>query len=226
MKHEPKKHFDVSKPRRHGADPTSKPVIVGHHPMMPDPMIRETRDKAPKPITVFSDGEELPHPVVTKAEKPEEEPPKPDTKPELSTVAAPNPASPTVTPSLPQEHPQTTPILEHKPGAVFAPANSSPDTASSPVTEKPTAQTTPAVAHQPHQAAKAPTPPTPTEPPVGQELRIPAGHGIVRHKPKVWVWIVVAIIILLWIYAAVDALTDTNLPYEFFTNPASQTESL
>lgn len=33
--------FDVSKPSKVSPSPTSKPVIVGHHPIMNDPMVRE-----------------------------------------------------------------------------------------------------------------------------------------------------------------------------------------
>src|SRR3954465_4952486 len=34
------KVFDVSRPSQTGPDATSKPIIVGHHPMMSDPMVR------------------------------------------------------------------------------------------------------------------------------------------------------------------------------------------
>jgi hypothetical protein len=184
--------------------------------MMPDPMIREERGKAPRPITVFSDGEELPRPAVAEAEKPAEEPPKPETPPKKPDAPA---LTPAITPSLPEDHPPKPSMLEHKPGAVFSPANS-------PTVGNPEALRNAAAVNQTRQVAKAPTPPVQPEPPTGQELRIPAGHGIVHHKPRTWVWVVAAIIILVWTYAAVDALTDVKLPYELFTEPASQTETL
>jgi hypothetical protein len=41
------KVFDVSKPHKITPDATSKPVIVGHHPEIPDPMVREHAPKKP-----------------------------------------------------------------------------------------------------------------------------------------------------------------------------------
>ena len=35
---------------------------------------------------------------------------------------------------------------------------------------------------------------------------------------EVWVWVLITVIVLIWIYAAVDALTEVKLPYEFFQN--------
>ncbi|MBI2588894.1 hypothetical protein HYW35_01645 [Candidatus Saccharibacteria bacterium] len=40
--------FDVSKPNKVGASPNSRPVIIGHHPTMPDPMFRKFRSAAAK----------------------------------------------------------------------------------------------------------------------------------------------------------------------------------
>ncbi len=206
MKHEDKKHFDISKPRQHGPDPTSKPIIVGHHPMMPDPMIREEREKAAKPINVTSADE--PEPVdVTPAEKPAAEPdqpePKPDKIPDLADISAPHEASPALTPS-PELKPepetlQPTAVAESTPGAVFSPAE-------------------PVAAIHPPSPPVTPTQPTQPEPPAGEQLHIPAGHAVVHHKPRIWVWTVVVLIVLVWAYAAVDALTDTKLPIEFFKN--------
>lgn len=206
MKHEDKKHFDISKPRRQVPDPTSKPIIVGHHPMMPDPMIREEREKAAKPINVTSaDGPESLN--VTQAEKPADEPVKPESKPDkipdLADISAPHEARPALTPSAelkPEpEAPQPAAVSESTPGAVFSPAG-------------------PVAATNPPSLPVTPTPPTPPEPPAGEELHIPAGHAIVHHKPRIWVWVIVVLIVLVWAYAAVDALTDVKLPVEFFEN--------
>ena len=44
--------FDVSKPNRNAPDPTSRPIIVGHQPMMSDPMVRgEPATTQPPPPT-------------------------------------------------------------------------------------------------------------------------------------------------------------------------------
>ena len=208
MKHEDKKHFDVSKPRRHGPDPTSKPIIVGHHPMMPDPMIKEERKKAAKPIKVISEGDEP-------------EPAKPVNLPGLADKSAPHETSPALAPSaqpIPQPKPpapDSTTI--HSPGAVFPPSELPPESSARPpeqeLPESPAAPVTP----QPSSPETKPAE-QPPELPAGQELHIPAGHTDVNHKPRIWVWVIAALIILVWIYAAVDALTDTKLPFEFFQN--------
>ncbi len=36
--------FDVSKPNRSAPNPTSRPIIVGHQPMMSDPMVKDDKD--------------------------------------------------------------------------------------------------------------------------------------------------------------------------------------
>ena len=225
MKHEPKKHFDVSKPRRHGPDPTSKPIIVGHHPTMPDPMIREERNKTAKPIKVILDGEK-PEPVVEE----------PTPKPELKDISATQETSPALTPSPPPpevpESPVSPPAPEPQPFTAASPADSTPE--SVPVDSAPTPESIPSVTptaepatHQSHpEVDKSPEPATPSEPPPGQELHIPAGHTAVHHKPRIWVWTLFLIIILIWAYAAVDALTDIKLPYEFFESQQDQLDDI
>ncbi|HEY5550143.1 MAG TPA: hypothetical protein VIK37_03035 [Candidatus Saccharimonadales bacterium] len=230
MKHEDKKHFDISKPRRHGPDPTSKPIIVGHHPMMPDPMIREERQKATKPINVASDGETPESVQVRQDEKTPEEPAKPDNLPNLSDISAPHEVSPALTPSaepIPElvkpQAPTVTP--EHAPGAVFPPSSPTPENSAAPaetrMPEAPPSTATMPAARPLQPVVKTPEPPIPPEPPTGQELHIPAGHTAVHHKPRIWVWLLIALIILIWVYVAVDILTDVSLPYEIFKNSAS-----
>lgn len=56
--------FDVSRPNRVGANPTSRPVIMGHHPRVADPMMREdgldygAHGKKVTPVTVTMDSGE------------------------------------------------------------------------------------------------------------------------------------------------------------------------
>lgn len=59
MPEEDKKFFDVSKPHHVGPNPTSKPVIVGHHPTMPDPMIREDEAQSDGPLNISVRDEDL-----------------------------------------------------------------------------------------------------------------------------------------------------------------------
>lgn len=226
MKHEPKKHFDISKPHHYTPDPTSKPVIVGHHPTMPDPMIREERDKAARPINVISDRES-PEPIKT--DQPQEladEVSKTDL-PNLSENRRPIETVSDVPPRSSDGHktasvePLTHSRLESKvvplgptPGAIFHPP-------AAPITSSVDAATMPPVSYpldQPVQPAKEADPPVPapSEPLAGQELHIPAGKAVIHHKPRVWVWVVMALIALAWAYAAIDVLSGIKLPYEFF----------
>ncbi len=48
--------FDVSKPSKVAPDATSRPIIVGHHPMMNDPMMREDH---PAPLSSHDDDKPL-----------------------------------------------------------------------------------------------------------------------------------------------------------------------
>jgi hypothetical protein len=223
MKHDDRKHFDISKPRRHGPDPTSKPIIVGHHPMMSDPMIREEREKAARPIRVISDGETPESLSVERSEETVNKPSKPDNLPDLSDISAPHETRPALTPTV-------EPIMEHKPpiqpstsesspGAVFAPSDTSPTSSPIPTELKvPSAQPVATAAKPLPPTGGQPIPTTPTEPTVGDELHIPAGNGhtTVHHKPRIWVWVIMVLVILAWAYAAVDVLSGIKLPFEFF----------
>ncbi|HVS79065.1 MAG TPA: hypothetical protein VHD84_02125 [Candidatus Saccharimonadales bacterium] len=56
--------FDVAKPGSSGPQATSKPVIVGHHPVMNDPMVRG-ESAEPTKIAVQDGGSEPAQPTVT-----------------------------------------------------------------------------------------------------------------------------------------------------------------
>ena len=109
---------------------------------------------------------------------------------------------------------------------MFPPAEAHPGTEppleAATVSSEPKAPEVPVISTGAYPATPSVTKPlesaTPTEPPAGQELHIPAGHTAVHHKPRVWVWVLITVIVLIWIYAAVDALTEVKLPYEFFQN--------
>lgn len=49
------------------------------------------------------------------------------------------------------------------------------------------------------------------------ELHVPAGQANYHHAPRVWVWVLLAIIILASVYAALDAKT-TWMPFHIFSN--------
>ncbi len=101
--------FDVSRPNRVGPDPTSRPIIVGHQPMMPDPMVSRTNyapatdtQSPPTPIHVSISNDEVPVPV-TPAPEPLPPPSTPEpVQPEPSTLPEETPAP---QPSESQEEP-------------------------------------------------------------------------------------------------------------------------
>lgn len=161
-----RKFFDVSGPDKVGPQPTSKPVIVGHHPMMPDPMLRGDNNK-PQPPT-------------------------------------PNiPASNTIDLSNMRQSPDNVPALD----PLYQEAR--PNDATGPATVIPT-------------GAFGPEPPpfgvAMESPPAGnEELHVPAGQSTGRHKPRIWVWVLITLIVLAAIYAAVDAKSDV-LPVHIFSH--------
>lgn len=64
------KVFDVSKPHKVSPSATSRPIIVGHHPMMADPMVRDDTAAAVthhtsshQPLAAAPDGDILPTPA-------------------------------------------------------------------------------------------------------------------------------------------------------------------
>jgi hypothetical protein len=212
-------------------------------------MILEEREKAPKPITVVSDGDEPESLTVTNSNKKDESL---EIGTEDSPVVVPAEPAAEAKPEQSDEQPMPPPEVppESAPGAIFHPPEKT-DEPGSPLAEPTSEETKPEMPEghsadpeapaaamgaavvaegvqeqaseetpKDSNAGKEPAQPVPAEPPAGQELHIPAGtgHAQVRHKPRIWVWIAIGIIVLIWIYAAVDALTNTKLPLEFFEN--------
>ena len=64
--------FDINKPHTYGASPSARPIITGHQPTMPDPMVkaRETTRSSGSKITVSIDGDsDKSKPVLMKTGK-------------------------------------------------------------------------------------------------------------------------------------------------------------
>jgi hypothetical protein len=62
------KVFDVSKPHKITPSSSSRPIIVGHHPIMADPMVLEERYRHPKPLSPQPDEQpavQAPSPVAS-----------------------------------------------------------------------------------------------------------------------------------------------------------------
>ena len=67
MNDELSKVFDVSKPSRHTPSSTSRPIIVGHRPSMPDPMMRPAPVPMPPPAHPALPETSPPQPVIAPA---------------------------------------------------------------------------------------------------------------------------------------------------------------
>jgi hypothetical protein len=191
------KVFDVSRPSRTGPDPTSRPVIVGHHPMMTDPMV----NKAPIHANPDAGIDATPHHAkviqVTNEVRQhiaQAQPPSPD---ELAAEAA-------------AEEKKTT-----MPPATVAPGLQS----MAPMPVAP--QTMPALPVQ----QSAPVPPTPApEPDLTQIQHVPVSHMSVSSSGRlrsVGLWLIVGIFLIIFgLYLAVDAgfiQTSVNLPFHIFS---------
>lgn len=189
--------FDVSRPANVEPSPTSRPIIVGHQPIMNDPMVREN---APQPVNVGDDSATHYVPVSVAPAVPAE-----------PTIPAPIPEPMPQMPSenLPQLDTQPTIASETPalPGGMIAPGS-----------------TAPAVAAVPHQPMPAPDLQAKVEshPLFASGSSLPAGKK--RRFRTLLLWSVLVLIILAGAYAAVDAFTSTKLPYEFFkkSTPVAQ----
>lgn len=223
------KFFDVSRSQQTGPHPTSKPIIVGHHPMMPDPMLRE-EDSSSTPMNI---------PVRRDKPTPEvPEPVEPDKLPSLHDISAPHETGPALTPSdSTAVSPELTDTVSQDPNASAIFMTESPPAAEdiiSPQTSvRPAIQMPPTGPQPPPPTFQVPalsglaTPtggrsPESTSASGGEELHLPAGHAAYHHKPRVWVWVLVALVILASIYAAVDAKTDW-LPFHIFNHSSDNT---
>jgi hypothetical protein len=80
--------FDISKPHHHKPDPTGKPVIVGHHPQMPDPMVRGKVPEHPQNTPSIGDSKPFTEPPVPPVSGPDNfmEQPQVDTGPPESKI--------------------------------------------------------------------------------------------------------------------------------------------
>lgn len=218
--------FDVARPGRTAPEPTSKPVIVGHHPMQTDPMVKDGPDpldfgteSTPTKISVTDDSTMEHHvaagPDLSVASVPSDKPePAPSWSmppPEPTPEPAPEPSLPDLSPPVPGE-----PESEPSPPASEPPAEPPTD---------PAADTPP------------PTPPTtddaplPQEPPAPELSHVEALHFEPRHRGGRGKWLIIGLVVLLVAaYLAIDAgLIDSKvkLPFHIFSQktpaPAAST---
>lgn len=232
------KIFDVSKPHhpRVGPNATSRPVIVGHRPMMTDPMVREKVKKdvaQDNELSVFSGHKDL-APIAAgqfDPKPPEPEPPHLDKSPAAESQPEPEPG-------FLAEKPQ---LLPSKPASDKP---SEPDTTSEPekpqpIKPLPAAAPPPAPTTESHSLAsilEENSPPV-TAPPHSKDpdkqdhdtdnshlvgnapFPTPSGAG-----PRYWyrrpqVWLLVGLLAGAALYLAIDSgkiKTSIELPFHFF----------
>jgi hypothetical protein len=201
------KVFDVSRPSTGAPDPTSKPVIVGHHPVMADPMVRQVPvhhdadtgfDATPHHSKVLQVSDEA------RAQIAHARPPSPE---ELAAQAA---------------------AEEHRPAVISNPSASplqAQDTLAQPIPAMPMPAAPTADMPQP-----APTLPVQqaAPPPPAQDLshiqQVPVSHMPASPSGRLktaGVWLLVAAILIgFGLYLAIDAgfiNTGINLPFHIFS---------
>lgn len=219
------KVFDVTKPGRTTPDPTSRPVIVGHRPEMPDPMVKE---EAPKesassgtPIHISMDDEE-PADVIPSSssseldtsslDAPHTEPDPPESviHPEEPEQPAQSPTGATIPPNEMEQEPEKVPS-EDSGSSNFTPLSSlipSSDKEDSDQSKSHHVDNLPEKHDGDEQWHEAPP------------LPISKGAGPKRRWPKILAWLLVATLALLvGAYLAIDAgliKSDINLPFHIF----------
>ncbi len=224
--------FDLKHPGNVAAHASGRPVIVGHHPTMADPMLRPMTHGSQPPASA-----PLPHP---------HHPPVPTGAPILPGgepyVPSPHPNHMPVAPSLENPMPSTPATSSFSqpsttPAPTFDPATLAPlTTTSSPLAS---AEPTPAVPAQPLQPSSVPAAQnaTPTALP-GQdqvqhaahhELPITEGKGKSFGLKKFLLMVLLPLLLIgSGVYLALDAQLVANkvkLPFELFKESAAPAET-
>lgn len=197
------KVFDVSKPK---ATPTSRPVIVGHRPIMADPMMaRPSKPAGPSTPVTEAPSELVPHqaktiPVTTEVSE--------EIKKAAETAPGVEPASQPAAPAQPEP-----------PAPAEEPHSQPPSSAEPKTAELAKVPLTPAP------AAAAPLPVAPTMPTVLPHLNsLPVSHESVtsarRLKALIFWLAILAFLGLVAAYLAIDAglvSIGIKLPFHVFS---------
>lgn len=219
--------FDISKPHRLSPSATSRPVIVGHHPTMPDPMVTHEAAAPPKsaggtPVRIkVEDGEsETSLSLALTADDQKNKtvaPPKSaeETRPAIFTDALeaesrdnepqPNISRPSATkPSMPPPEPP-----KPSPAAAAGSKSNLPKPTSGPAQAPPPAGQAGAVEAERHDLVGT------------RPLPIPKGAGPRAHGRQLAIWAISILLALLLVYVLLDAQVinnNLNLPVHFFKN--------
>lgn len=204
--------FDVTRPSRVGASAHSKPVIVGHHPTMSDPMVRHKR-KPDSKLTKVSIHDDSPDTGGAVA------------KEDVSSSA----------PAIIEPTKEESPFSNSQPPAseTVQPDGYSPADTDSTISVAADGSVTTGHAHDlkaesdEHSVYDTPTEPEAPEGPIpeGPMHPIESLHVMPGNKKKRWPWVVLVILLLLvGAYLAIDSNlihTNINLPVHFFKQKTS-----
>lgn len=194
MDHRDQPVFDINRPEKVGAPPTSRPVIVGHRPTMPDPMVTGRREPATMPKSSAPDnfGPAFPKHVVDRRDAP--------------------PAGPALMEGEPQLSPAFDPRGENDSakGAPYMPVSALTGISST------------ASEHNSPKTGLSDSEGLSVDPKPGvfgsgdNPVQLPKSKSTRRR----WPMLVVVVLLLIAVYLLVDALTTTKLPYELFKKSA------
>ncbi len=184
--------FDINKPHTYGATPSARPVIVGHHPTMPDPMVTplETRPQSGSKINVKVD-ELSDTPAIMEGE------------PQLSPPFKPHGES--------ESAAQRTPYM---PVSDLTGINSSQTSASSK-----TAKANEASDEQDEQIITTEPKPSVFDSSNHSPVDEAGNPKHRKSRAKLWLWTLGILIVLAAAYAAIDKgliLSNINLPVHIF----------
>ncbi|MEK7096294.1 MAG: hypothetical protein AAB896_03335 [Patescibacteria group bacterium] len=181
--------FDINKPHTYGASPSARPVIVGHRPTMPDPMVtpQEVPPLGGPKISVKVN--ESSNPLATMEGEPQLSPPfKPDVDSESAAQRA---------PYMPVS--DLTGINQNQPSSILKPTRASEISDDQVVTTNPKPSVYGSSNHTPVNEGNAPK------------------HR--RSHTKLWLLPLFILILLAGAYAAIDKgliLSNINLPFHIF----------
>ncbi len=181
--------FDINKPDTYGATPSARPVIVGHQPIMPDPMVTPQETAPPSGSKIKVKVNESSDPLATMEGEPQLSPPfKPDGDSESAAQRAP-----------------------YMPVSDLTGINQNQTTASAKSTMANQASNDQVVTTEPKPSVFGSS----SHGPVNESGK-PKGR---KSRAKLWLWTLGLLVGLAAVYAAIDKgliLSNINLPVHIF----------
>jgi len=185
MPYDDSKIFDISKPHKVAPNASSRPVIVGHHPILPDPMVLEERYRHPKPLHPQPvEQEKTQEPVLVDQNTPQQESINPPSETQVSATS--QMEGDYMTHGAPKQSPEQLPSQPVE----KSPAESSQMSSVAPIFDRDASsdginQTSPIMPQQP----------LPENP-----LHLPA-EAVSKHHTRNQIWLVITLLIVIAIMA-------------------------